>query len=87
MYVDPHLRFASLISFYVALIVYKLWKTRAATLDISIGPDKWLILIRIIIESGMLYMASVVTTLISEPLGNIGITLGDAVGQVIVRTM
>lgn len=34
----------------------------------------------------MLYMASVVTTLVSEPLGNIGIMLGDAVGQVIVRT-
>ncbi|KAJ3552965.1 hypothetical protein NM688_g3874 [Phlebia brevispora] len=65
-----------------AMLVHKLWKTRATSPD----ADKWTTLIRIIIESGLIYMISVLALLISEPFGTLGYCVGDATGQITAIT-
>ncbi|KAJ3553803.1 hypothetical protein NM688_g3423 [Phlebia brevispora] len=61
------------------LIVRKLWKTRSTSAD----ADKWLTIIRIIVESGLLYIFSVLILVISTPVANLGNCVGDVVGQII----
>ena len=67
-----------------ALIVHKLWTTRAQLVGTAANADKWLIMIRIVVESGMIYMLSVTVLMIADLLGNLNVCVGDAVGQVIV---
>ncbi len=65
-----------------ALIVRKFWKTRNEVREISLDSDKWLLLIRIIIESGLLYMCTLVALMISDFIGNPAAFIADVVGQV-----
>ncbi|KAJ3552968.1 hypothetical protein NM688_g3873 [Phlebia brevispora] len=57
-------------------------QTRATSPD----ADKWMIVIRIIVESGLIYMLSVLVLLISERVGILVYCVGDASGQLIAIT-
>lgn len=70
----------------LALIVCRLWNTHAEVSRISLNTNKWLILIRIIVESGLLYMFSEVAMLVSDLFGNAAVCVADAVAQTIVST-
>ncbi|KAJ3553802.1 hypothetical protein NM688_g3424 [Phlebia brevispora] len=63
----------------ISLIVRKLWKTRTTSPD----ADKWLLLIRIIVESGLLYMLAVLLLAISVSIENLVYCVEDVVGSII----
>ena len=67
-----------------ALIVRKLWAAHTAAASISLCPNKWLLLIRIIVESGLLYIIAEVIVLVSETFGEVVVCFFGAAGPTLV---
>ena len=74
----------SLTYLILALIVRKLRMAHVAVSRFSLSPNKWLILIRIIVESGTLYILAHLTVLVSESFGNVVVCFSSAAGPILV---
>ncbi|KAJ3552966.1 hypothetical protein NM688_g3875 [Phlebia brevispora] len=66
--------------FAISLIVWKLWRRVAS---ISTNPGRWLIVIRIIVESGALYVLAVLALMVSLLLGVVANCVASTTGQII----
>ena len=68
----------------LALIIYKLWTTYASLPSITLHRSKWLVLIRILVESGILYVLSELSVVVSDPFGNLSVCVAGAAAPIIV---
>lgn len=79
-------RSAALTLIVSALIILKLSRVRARVSSISTTPDKWLRIIRIIMESGFLYTVTVLILVCTLPITNVSGCVSAVVVQVIVSS-
>ncbi|THG98149.1 hypothetical protein EW026_g4000 [Hermanssonia centrifuga] len=70
-WIDSFLSFTLVVNLFVtSLIIGKLWKVRERIVGSSSNPDKWIRVMRIILDSGLMYTLSVVIFFATSIAGN-----------------
>lgn len=68
----------------LALITAKLWRARERVSAISTDPDRWLLVGRVVLDSGAMYTVASLLVLCTLPMVNLSNCISDATTPVVV---